>query len=96
MSEFIPNMSSKELIDECECSVRKGYFDKKLFPELLKRLEQPNKKFVELYNKYDWLLNTCDHLGGAKTSIGSLNMFEEFKVFRKGILDLLKEMEKEM
>jgi len=63
------------------------------FPNLCQYILQPNKAVKELHSKYDWLLNTCDHLGGTKTSIGLLNTFEEFKAFRKGILELLKEIE---
>ena len=40
MSEYIPNMNSKELVDECERAMKKGYWDKKLFPELTKRLTE--------------------------------------------------------
>ena len=66
MSEYIPNMNSKELSDECERAMKKGYWDKKLFPELIKRLaelERLRKKEVAMkVNGYtnDWGCKVCD------------------------------------
>ena len=86
MSEYIPNMNSKELSDECERAMKKGYWDKKLFPELIKRLvelerlqkkEVPMKPKVKIIyggtcgiNYEQHLCPTCEH---SSILIGNYN-----------------------
>lgn len=44
MSEHIPTMNAKDLIDACERGLKKGYWHNDLIPELRKRLERNEPK----------------------------------------------------